>query len=208
MLTAITHSDLIAFQDADDTCDPDRLSIQLDELHRLELDAIGCDSRVVDLWGALIGVESRPPAASLAIRLTRTDLLLHPTSVFRRQVIEGLGGFDGSTRFGADTELHFRAALAHDLGNVRKLLYTRRERPASLTQARSTGFGSEARVSYVDQLNVAMELALRSGIQPVAGSTLTGARIAPPDLSALRLVQLGENGDRWLDQACAAQIRA
>jgi len=207
MLAAITRSEFIAFQDADDISDSDRLSVQLNELLRLGLDAVGCNSRVIDIEGALVGVEVRPPAASLAIRACQTDLMLHPTSLFRRRVLEELGGFDSSTRFGADTELHFRAALTHDFGNVQKLLYTRRERPSSLTQSRSTGFGSIARASYSDRVKTALEDALASGVMPPAGYTLTGLEIAPPDLSGLHLIQPGNESDRWLHHARAARMR-
>lgn len=207
MLIAATHSDYVAFHDADDVSDPARLSAQAAELARFGLDAVGCSSRVLDQSGTLIGVEARPRAASLAIRSTRADMLLHPTSLFRRSTLERLRGFDSTTRFGADTELHFRAAFWCELGNVPSLLYTRRERPASLTRSRATGFGSVARSNYSDPVHEAFARALAQKTPPPLDRTLLGHAIPPVDLDRLRLIQAGQGGERWVSQAGAA-IRA
>lgn len=207
MLIAATHSDYIAFHDADDVSDPARLSAQVAELARYGLDAVGCSSRVLDQCGTLIGVEARPRAATLAIRSTRADMLLHPTSLFRRSTLERLRGFDSTTRFGADTELHFRAAFSFELGNVPSLLYTRRERPASLTRSRATGFGSTARSSYSGPVHEAFARALAADSPPPLDRTLLGHAIPPVELTWLRWIQAGQGCERWVSQAAAA-IRA
>lgn len=206
-LMAATVSNCIAFQDADDVSESRRISSQLTALHRLRLDGVGTNNRVINIGGELIGVESRPVAASAAIRDRCADLLLHPTSLFRRDALERLGGFDSATRFGADTDLHFRAAFTHRMGNVPELLYTRRERPQSLTRLPQTGFGSEARRQYSEPLHAAFRRMLETGEVPQKGRTLAGHPIAQPELGALQMINAGEGCSRWMSQR-AAQIVA
>ncbi len=196
---AATQSDLVAFHDADDESTPERLAAQVDRLVAHRFDAVGSNSRIVDLCGALIGVEVRPVDASLQMQALGVDMILHPTSLLRRSLFDDIGGFDASTRFGADTEFHLRAALGHDIGNVSEFLYVRRQRPASLTQSRQTGFGSQARVDYNRRVGEAFRERLGGGRQCTeSGTTLYGARIPAPDLDALTVLSAGQNAQRWL----------
>lgn len=201
MLAAISRSDCIAFQDADDVSVPQRIACQAAELERLRLDIVGSNSLKISIDGELIGVEAFPPDATIAIRQSAQDQLLHPSSMMRRKVVQALGGFDSSTFFGADTEFHFRAAFAHAMGNVPDLLYTRRARPRSLTGSRETGFGSDARKQYSDLVRDAFERRLEIGVAPDPGTTLSGQTISPPRLDRLRLIKTGTDCAPWFDQA-------
>ncbi|GAB3110313.1 hypothetical protein GCM10027160_10390 [Streptomyces calidiresistens] len=143
----------VAFQDADDISLPARLGHQLALLERDGADLVGCAYEYIDQAGRTTGHRRMPRNGNLWMRLGRSTVLLHPSSVVRRTVLERLGGFDGTARLGADTDFHLRAARLYRLRSVRKVLYRYRIRPDSLTGAPETGFGSAARRSYTETMN-------------------------------------------------------
>ena len=63
------------------------------------------------------------------------------------------GGFDGRTRFGADTDLNWRLLRFQPMLNLSDVLYSRRHHPQSLTRHPDTGFDSPARQAYVRRRN-------------------------------------------------------
>ncbi|MFE7278022.1 glycosyltransferase family 2 protein [Streptomyces sp. NPDC057623] len=143
----------VAFQDADDISLPGRLRHQLALLERGKADLVGCAYEFIDATGRGTGRRRMPRNGNLWMRLGRSTVVLHPSSVVRREVLERLGGFDGTVRLGADTDFHLRAARLYRLRSVRHVLYRYRIWPQSLTQAPGTGFGSEERLSYTRALN-------------------------------------------------------
>lgn len=143
----------IAFQDADDISMPGRLRHQLALLERGKADLVGCAYEYIDASGQGTGRRRMPRNGNLWMRLGRSTVLLHPSSVVRREVLERLGGFDGTVRLGADTDFHLRAARLYRLRSVRSVLYRYRIWPQSLTQAPETGFGSAQRRSYTEAMN-------------------------------------------------------
>jgi hypothetical protein len=90
-----------------------------------------------------------PRIVRLRRRFGRTFLLLHPTMVVRRSVFDLLGGFDGSTRIGADTDFVLRATHIARVSNLRQFLYVKRIRSGALTTSGDTGFGSARREEYL-----------------------------------------------------------
>ncbi|MFH8217837.1 glycosyltransferase family 2 protein [Streptomyces sp. NPDC018057] len=143
----------VAFQDADDISMPDRLRRQLALLERDRADLVGCAYEYIDAEGHGSGRRRMPRNGNLWLRLGRSTVLLHPSSVVRREVLERLGGFDGTVRLGADTDFHLRAARLFRLRSVRRVLYRYRIWPDSLTQAPDTGFGSARRRAYTEAMN-------------------------------------------------------
>jgi glycosyltransferase involved in cell wall biosynthesis len=90
---------------------------------------------------------------------------MNGTVMFRRTVLESLGGWDGKTRIGADTEIFIRALLAGEVRNLKDVLYKRRFHESSLTASKETGIGSEIRKKYCQKLI------------PVVQKTLAGQKI-------------------------------
>lgn len=142
------RSPLIAFQDADDISHPERLARQLRFMAESAADIVGCHFRC-------IGEDGRPlpfwKTLTIArfIRDVRQDKLAHhPTTVVKREVFEALGGYDGTTRFGADTEFMTRARYLFTIRNTPEALYDYRLRRGSLALSATTGAGSSAREAY------------------------------------------------------------
>jgi glycosyltransferase involved in cell wall biosynthesis len=72
----------------------------------------------------------------------------HGTQMFTRDVLLRFGGFDGRTRFGADTEFDWRALRFVRLVNLPEILYSRRLHGYSLTNDPETGYDSAPRRAY------------------------------------------------------------
>jgi glycosyltransferase involved in cell wall biosynthesis len=149
-------SPYVGFQDADDLSEPDRFSVQVDLLERDRADLVGCGYVTIDAEGRKVGQRLMPRNGNLWMRLGRSTVALHPTTVVRRSVFTRLGGFDGTALFGADTDFHLRLARLYRIRNTRRTLYRYRVWPQSLTAAPETGFGSPARQAYVARM-VALE---------------------------------------------------
>jgi hypothetical protein len=101
--------------------------------------------------GAIRRTRSMVSNCNFWMALGKSHVALHPATIVRREALEELGGFDGTTRFGADTDFFLRAARLFTLRNVREALYYYRLRAKSLTGDPRTGLGSEARQAYVDR---------------------------------------------------------
>ena len=146
----------VGFQDADDLSEPDRFAVQVAVLERDRADLVGCGFVRIDAEGRDQGVSLMPRNGNLWMRLGRSTVALHPTTVVRRSALTRLGGFDGTAVLGADTDFHLRLARLYRIRNVRRALYRYRVWSQSLTGAPETGFGSPARQAYVARM-VALE---------------------------------------------------
>jgi glycosyltransferase involved in cell wall biosynthesis len=72
----------------------------------------------------------------------------HGSQMMERSLFLEFGGFDSPTRMAADTDFNFRLLRFHSLGNVPKVLYSRRFHELSLTQHPATNLTSPARQEY------------------------------------------------------------
>lgn len=148
---ADTRSTYVAFQDADDISHPERLAEQLALIAATSADIVGCRFGYVDQ-------DSRPLTslrwehALLRLDIRRNRLAHHPASLVKRQVYDSIGGYDGSTTFGADTEFMRRAGYLFRIRNCRQRLYGMRLREDSLTHGAATGRRSPARQRYKGEL--------------------------------------------------------
>ncbi|WP_336320207.1 glycosyltransferase family 2 protein [Streptomyces lavendofoliae] len=167
----------IGFQDADDVSLPGRFRRQVALLDRGRADLVGCGYECIDASGRVTGRRRMPRYGNLWMRLGRSTVALHPSTVVRREALQRLGGFDGTARLGADTDFHLRAARLYRLRNVSRVLYRYRVWPRSLTQAPETGFGSEARRAYTESLRRREEARRRAGSR----AELLPLLIAPPN---------------------------
>ena len=67
-------------------------------------------------------------------------------------MVKELGGFDGRTPIGADSDLLMRLLLFYDIGNIQELLYSRKFHSDSLTKSKDYGHQSAIRLSYTDKM--------------------------------------------------------
>jgi glycosyltransferase involved in cell wall biosynthesis len=147
-LLADIASPLVGFQDADDISHPTRFSRQIELMKRTGADIVGSSFVRIDGAGRLIGKKRMVRLVNLWRALGKTFLNLHPTTLARRQVFDALGGFDGTTRIGADTDFIMRATYLFRVRNTREFLYRHRLHSASLSQSTETGFNSDLRARY------------------------------------------------------------
>ena len=145
----MSQSPYIGFQDADDLSAPSRLSRQLKLMRTSGAHIVGCSFIKIDESGNSLFKKRMVRYASLWRRLGKTFVSVHATSLIRRCVFDALGGYDGTARFGADTEFFLRASYLFRIRNTREYLYLNRLRQGSLSLAPETGFGSPAREHYV-----------------------------------------------------------
>jgi glycosyltransferase involved in cell wall biosynthesis len=145
-------SPFVAFQDADDWSVPERFERLLSAADKWRCDLVGsaitrarADSQVYIV---------RPPFdVNRALRSRhRGGALLGATMLCRTAFLRLLGGFDGTTRLGADTDFVHRAVFVGSIRNHPEPLYGCLERSESLTQSPSTGFDSDLRRAYQARL--------------------------------------------------------
>jgi hypothetical protein len=147
-----TRSPYVGFQDADDISLPGRFRHQICLLAANRADLVGCSIEHIDATSQVIGRRRMVSNGNLWMRLGRSTVAHHASTVARRELFDRLGGFDGTARLGADTDFHLRAAYLFRIRNIRRFLYQYRIWPGSLTQAPTTGFGSQARVAYTETM--------------------------------------------------------
>jgi glycosyltransferase involved in cell wall biosynthesis len=144
-----TSSPFIAFQDTDDISHPRRIGLQVRAMERRRIDVLGSSFNEVDADGRFLRRCRMPRHANFWRRLGRRFVLLHGTMVVRKQVLDDLGGFDGTTMVAADTDFTLRAAHAFRIRNLQSYLYNYRRHDQSLSGSLETGFGSPIRSTYM-----------------------------------------------------------
>lgn len=108
-LAAARPSELVAFLDADDLWDGDKLEEQVAYLAaHLDVVAVGSFMRFISSGGRVLGETGQSIDTAAMERMKRAELVPFPISsclVVRRQVLEFIGGFDPGLREGDDLEL-------------------------------------------------------------------------------------------------------
>jgi glycosyltransferase involved in cell wall biosynthesis len=128
---AEARTDLVARLDADDTCEPQRLAIQVEEFKtRPDLLVLGSGATMINERGRPIGSKRVPVGPRRVLRrLLWHNILVHPSVVFRREAIVGAGGYDPRCLRGQDYELWLRLATLGLLDNVAAPLIRYRVHP-------------------------------------------------------------------------------
>jgi glycosyltransferase involved in cell wall biosynthesis len=148
-LLPAVESPLVAFQDADDWSVPHRLERLAGEMEQRGYDIAGSHLARVLPSGEPLPTLTPPVDVNHALaRRCRGRVVFGATTMCRTEFLVRLGGFDGRTSFGGDTELVYRAVFAGSVGNVPEPLYVATVRRDSLTLSPKTGFGSPARRRY------------------------------------------------------------
>ena len=97
-------SPIIAFQDADDISHPNRFDDELSLMRRTGAHVVGCSLNYISEDGSFIRFKRMPRNANFWLRLGKGFVSHHPTTIVRREVLETLRGFDGTTKFAADAD--------------------------------------------------------------------------------------------------------
>lgn len=133
---AETTGDLLAFADADDVWQPDKLALQCLALRRApQAGAVYGWVDIVDARGEVLFADQRAThEGDVYAQLLRSNFIYSGSNVLvRREVFDRAGGFDTSLRAVEDWELHVRLARAAEFVCVPRVLVHYRLRPDSLS---------------------------------------------------------------------------
>jgi len=167
-IATMVRGRFVAMQDADDFSFPSRLAIQVQWMQEYGFRVSGTwvhqfsGDGTLPIYGTqpalrrgnqLHNLVAYPPVRIVRAhedyrRLfgeRRFSLAKHGSQVFEYAVLREFGGFDGRTPIVADTDLNWRMLRFMDMGNVPRVLYSRRIHAASLTRRPDTGYDSPAR---------------------------------------------------------------
>jgi glycosyltransferase involved in cell wall biosynthesis len=177
LLPAIA-SPLIAYQDADDWSAPERLETLAIALERDGWDVLGSAVARRDRAGRPLPTLMPPRDVNRACAWRRRGgAVFGPATLCRTDFVRRLGGYDGTTRLGGDTDFAFRAVFAGRIGNLPQTLYEATVHGDSLIGSPSTGFGSATRRRYYRTISSRFYAnLLHSKLGPVALERLQARR--------------------------------
>jgi glycosyltransferase involved in cell wall biosynthesis len=134
-------ADLVAIADADDICEPNRLAVQVAYLDaHADIGVIGSDVTLIDEDGKRIGSHSQQYRTDRHIRffLMFGPCLHNPTTMYRRDLLERVGGYQEGWDAGAeDYQLWGRLSLVTGIANVPQALVRYRKHAHSVTADRT-----------------------------------------------------------------------
>jgi hypothetical protein len=125
----------IARQDADDISLPDRLRVQLDEMHRRpDIALLGANA----IWddGSLRVIGRYYPDSILQSTVFRQNPFAHTSVMFSAKAFRELGGYDESFYTSQDFELWMRFAKQYKISMVNNCLVVRKWLPTSISKSR------------------------------------------------------------------------
>ena len=169
---AMARGEYIARMDADDINLPERLAKQvvfLDE-HR-EVGVVGCAIQVIDADGSPIRVQRYPTThGPLLWALCFYTPLAHPTVVFRKAVVERVGGYDCALLINEDRDLWQRLSSVTRFANLPEVLFSYRMHPGSACHIYSDPVGcnsaksGQRMMSGILGYNVSLEVCRSLGL--------------------------------------------
>lgn len=126
----------LAVLDADDIALPQRLSVQVEYLEKdPELAGVGSWAYLINQRGKEIGRHEVPTdCQQVRETMIRLPPFVHPTVIYRRHILEELGGFNLSFPRAQDYELMLRLVARYRFENLPKYLvkYRQYQRPGLL----------------------------------------------------------------------------
>jgi glycosyltransferase involved in cell wall biosynthesis len=123
----LARGSLLAFLDSDDVWMPEKLARQLQRFQRdPDLGLVHCGLEFIDQQGVAIGLETGGLDGDVAIPmlLFRRPVILGGGSgaLIRKDIFDGLGGFDSRLSTSADWDLYYRVASRSRVGFVPDIL--------------------------------------------------------------------------------------
>jgi hypothetical protein len=137
---------------------------------------VGSSFNYISEAGLFVNYKKMVRNANLWLSFGKSFVSHHPTTIVRREVLESLGGFDGTTKFGGDADFVLRAKHLYNLRNYPAARYEYRLHKSSLSGSEETGHDSVRRKKYVDAMKE-RERARRGE----KGASLLQKLVAPPN---------------------------
>jgi glycosyltransferase involved in cell wall biosynthesis len=140
---------LVARFDSDDVCLPDRLKLQARILkERPRLLALGTSAYEIDSGGRRVGKLDVPVGPMKVLRRLRwRNAIVHPSVMFRRDVVSKLGGYKTSSF--EDYHLWLRVAALGELDNLEEPLVEYRRHSDQMTSKKVVDVESISRIGIV-----------------------------------------------------------
>jgi glycosyltransferase involved in cell wall biosynthesis len=136
-LLLMARGEFIAWMDSDDISLPERLKTQVEYmLGDQSLACVGSAAQCIDPSGYLLNIE-RYPEEHLEIRSEQANGGAHrfPTTMMRRLLAQGVGGFREPLKMGEDFDFLLRLGEVGKLGNLAQVLYLYRQHVSSVCTA-------------------------------------------------------------------------
>lgn len=136
---SLARADLVARMDCDDVAHPGRLQAQTDYLSlHPDVAAVGTSFDVVDpSLRRLETFTALTEPDDVALDMFVRNPVGHGTAMFRKAIIQDLGGYDETSGAIEDYDLWWRVSRAHQVGNVPQSLYQWRVVTTSVSNAGS-----------------------------------------------------------------------
>jgi len=137
---AVCRALLVARADGDDFYEPDRLEKQFRFLREHNpVGVVSCYYRTMDSGGCQLDLKKLPVTdATIKFKLLWESPLCHPGAVFRRDAVQGVGGYDDSYPVAQDYDLWARLRDKTDFGNLPQPLMKLRIHGASSSAVRGS----------------------------------------------------------------------
>ena len=150
------HGEYIARQDADDISLPTRLlkeSRFLDENQNIVL--IGSLAAIIDSQNKILKTKKKSiNPLVIKFKLLINNSFLHPSIMFRRELILKNSGYNEIFRFAQDYDLYSRLSLKYSLANIPEVLIYYRLNPNSITSNLSSRKEQCQNASFISHQNI------------------------------------------------------
>lgn len=141
----------IARMDSDDISKIDRLKTQIDYLtNHPDIAAVGSWIQYIDKNGKYLKVKKLPKSyTNIKNAIPRFNPFIHPTLVFRSEMLKKIGGYDKTFYCAQDYDLMLRINANHKTANIPKVLLYYRVSNSQISSANMTKqlkFAQKARI--------------------------------------------------------------
>jgi glycosyltransferase involved in cell wall biosynthesis len=131
----VARGEYIARQDADDVSLPNRFEEQIKYLKKHpEVVLLGTIAYLIDKNGKIIGKKVALAKPSLK-DLFKVNQFNHGSVMFKKEIVNQLGGYNELIRYSQDYELWLRIAKLYDVRNLTQLLYKLRSHDSNIRLA-------------------------------------------------------------------------
>jgi glycosyltransferase involved in cell wall biosynthesis len=154
---AYCRTDFVARCDSDDIPSNDRFFKQLNYLlENQHVSAVSSDATLIDENDQVLGTRTTPPTpGAIRRRMRWKTAIIHPSVMFRKNIIEGLGAYSLEAKSVEDYDLWLRLLAVSEIGHLSEPLLEYRIHKNQVSQSRATN-NAGIRQIKTSRLNLAI----------------------------------------------------